>query len=153
MKINKDWEPKLVTCIRCDKDFNVNYTVGESDNCLPVFNEYNIERILRGHIDDYNWSDEKMLQWLNITSVLFICPHCKHKFGSTMNCYVCNKPVYHWLGHGTGYTCSDKCFKIYSEWCKMAKERRASGVIPREIIMRNLNDDGFLKTSRREYNG
>jgi len=22
MKINKNWEPKLVTCTRCEKDFN-----------------------------------------------------------------------------------------------------------------------------------
>ena len=148
MKINKDWEPKIIACIRCEKDFDVNYTVGENDNCLPVFNEYSLERMFRGHVDDYNWSDEELLQWLNITAVLFICPHCHFKFGSTMTCYVCNKPVYHWMGHGTGYICSEKCSKTYSEWCDRARERGASGVIPKEAVIKYF--DEFMETSRRK---
>lgn len=154
MKINKNWEPKLVTCIKCDKDFNVNYTVGENDNCLPVFNNYNLERMFRGHVDDYNWSDEEMLQWLNITAVLFICPHCHHSFGSTVNCYVCNKPTYSWM-HWTGYTCSLKCHDIYLQWVDNARKRGRGGVIPREAVYgkNDVFSNNELEKNSRRHNG
>ena len=153
MKINKNWKSEIVVCNRCKKEFEVKFEVGTNDNCRPVINDYNLERIFHGHVDDHTWTKEEILQWINITQVLFICPHCQHDFVSTSTCCVCNKPVYHWLGHATGYTCSEECSKIYSEWVEIARRRGTGGVIPKEVMMIFLNDDEFIKYSRRRSNG
>jgi len=144
MKINKHWEPRLEVCPACKKEFEVKYEICTNDNCIPVLTYYNFERIFRGHVEDESWADEEMLQWINITDVLFMCPHCCNSFGSNENCTICFKPVHHWLGPTSGYTCSEKCYKIYWGWMN-------KGGLPRKAIVYRPknNDDTFMNTSRR----
>ena len=147
MKINKNWEPSTIRCLQCEKDFEVKFEIGTNDNYLPVMNNYNFERILYGHVD------EEVLQWINILQVLFFCPHCKASFGSNATCTVCRKPMYHWLGNGTGIVCSSKCNNTYLEWIDNARKRGRSGVIPREAIYGTNNEfsnDDLKNNSRRK---
>ena len=141
MRINKDWKPEIVTCHQCKKYFEVKFEMEKNDNCRPVINSYNLTRIFYGHVDDDTWTEEEILQWINISQVLYICPHCRYMFGSNATCRVCEKPIYHWLGQATGITCSEeKCCKTSAEWLK-------KGGIPREALKLNNN---ARKTRRRK---
>lgn len=153
MKINKNWEPSIVKCPHCKKEFEVKFELFTHDNCLPAMSEYNFERIFYGHVDDENWTDEETLQWFNILNVLFLCPHCHNSYGSTCNCSVCRKPIHHWMGSPSGVTCSSKCYNTYTEWQERAKEKGHSGVIPREAIYGKDNvfsNDKIKENARRK---